>query len=57
MKKKKLLSLLLAGAMSASIFVGCGSSATDWDYISNKGELVLRKLKTIGLIFRIKANL
>ena len=41
MKKKKLLSLLLAGAMSASIFVGCGSSATDWDYISNKGELVI----------------
>ena len=37
MKKKKLLSVLLAGAMSASIFVGCGSSATDWDYISNKG--------------------
>lgn len=41
MKKKKLLSVLLAGAMSASIFVGCGSSATDWDYISNKGELVI----------------
>ena len=41
MKKKKLLSLLLAGAMSASIFVGCGSSATDWDYISNKGEFVI----------------
>ena len=41
MKKKKLLSILLAGAMSASIFVGCGSSATDWDYISNKGELVI----------------
>lgn len=41
MKKKKLFSLLLAGAMSASIFVGCGSSATDWDYISNKGELVI----------------
>ena len=29
------------GTMSASIFVGCGSSATDWDYISNKGELVI----------------
>ena len=41
MKKKKLLSVLLAGAMSASIFVGCGSSATDWDYISNKGEITL----------------
>ena len=41
MKKKKLLSVLLAGAMSASIFVGCGSSATDWDYISNKGEFVI----------------
>mgnify|MGYP000399915964 CR=1 FL=1 len=26
---------------SASIFVGCGSSATDWDYISNKGEFVI----------------
>ena len=41
MKKKKLLSVLLAGPMSASIFVGCGSSATDWDYISNKGEFVI----------------
>lgn len=40
-EKEKLLSVLLAGAMSASIFVGCGSSATDWDYISNKGELVI----------------
>lgn len=42
MKMKKLLAVLLAGAMSASIFVGCGgSSESDWDYISKKNELVI----------------
>ena len=39
MKKKKLLSLHLPGAKAATISVGCGTTATDSDYISNTGEL------------------
>ncbi len=52
---KKLLALLMAGLMAATVFAGCGNSASsnssdksssassdgDWAYIKDKGELVI----------------
>jgi len=38
---KKLVSLLLAVAMTAMVLAGCGAAATDWEYIDKKGTLVI----------------
>ena len=38
---KKLLSVVLLVAMMATLFVGCGNSGKDWDYIEKKGTLVI----------------
>lgn len=43
--KKKILALVLALLTVAAVFAGCGnssdSSSSDWDYIKNKGEMVI----------------
>lgn len=42
MKFKKTVALLLAGAMTVSMFAGCSkSSKSDWDYIEDKGKLTI----------------
>lgn len=38
---KKLLAAFLTVAMAAASLAGCGTEASDWDYIENKGELVI----------------
>lgn len=43
---KKIISILMAGLMTATALVGCGGSTSspaesDWDYIANKGEMVI----------------
>lgn len=38
---KKLLSVVLLVAMMATLFVGCGNSGKDWDYIEKKGTFVI----------------
>ncbi len=38
---KKILSTLLVAATATTMLVGCGSSATDWSYIEEKGEMVI----------------
>ena len=40
---KKIIALAMAGLMAASALAGCGGSKTDtdWDYIKNKGEMVI----------------
>lgn len=42
---KKILSILLIAASAATMLTGCGSSATDWSYIEEKGEM------TIGITY------
>ena len=40
---KKIIAVAMAGLMAASALAGCGGSKTDtdWDYIKNKGEMVI----------------
>lgn len=43
---RKILALIMAVLMTATLFAGCGGSDTstasgDWDYIQNKGEMVI----------------
>lgn len=38
---KKLLAAFLTVVMAAASLAGCGSESSDWDYIKNKGELVI----------------
>lgn len=42
---KKILSILLIAASTATMLAGCGSSATDWSYIEEKGKM------TIGITY------
>ena len=45
---KKILALLMAGAMAVTAFAGCGSAEkkdSDWGYISGKGKM------TIGITY------
>lgn len=40
---KKIIALAMAGLMAATALAGCGGSGsdTDWDYIKNKGEMII----------------
>lgn len=38
---KKLVSILLVAIMAVSIFAGCGEKKTDWEYIEDKGTMVM----------------
>ena len=38
---KKILSTLLVAATATTMLAGCGSSATDWSYIEEKGDMVI----------------
>ncbi|MEE1281375.1 MAG: transporter substrate-binding domain-containing protein [Acutalibacteraceae bacterium] len=38
---KKFLSTLLVAATATTMLAGCGSSANDWSYIEEKGEMVI----------------
>lgn len=38
---KKMISILLMAAMAVTLLAGCGSSKTDWDYIEDKGNMVM----------------
>lgn len=42
---KKILSILLIATSTATMLAGCGSSATDWSYIEEKGKM------TIGITY------
>lgn len=38
---KKVVSILLAAMMSLCIFAGCGEAKTDWEYIEDKGTMIM----------------